>query len=105
MVFLAAFVLSLFRGPKGSREGEAAAKSSAASRLGIFVQMLGFGWTGIGPIRIAYNGIDLRFVGEGLLLAMLCALVLTIFLLARTALAELLGGNRGPHSTVQGHQP
>ena len=103
-VFLAAFAVVLLRGPRGDSRGEAAGKTSAASRIGIFVQMLAFGWTGFGPIHIANNGLDGRLIGEVLVLAVLCAAAWIIFYRARAALAEnwsFVARTRADHQLVQ----
>lgn len=103
-VYLAGFVLLLLRGPRGDSKGEASAKASALSRLGIFVQMLGFGWTGFGPIRIVSNGLDGRMVLEAAIMIFLGTAVLLIFTRARKALAEnwsFVARTRSDHQLVQ----
>jgi len=104
LLFLLAFVVLLSRGAKGDHEGEASAKASLLSRLGIFVQMLAFGWTGFGPIRIVNNGFDARFWFECAVLAALCSATWLIFFRARTALAEnwsFVARTRSDHQLVK----
>jgi protein-S-isoprenylcysteine O-methyltransferase Ste14 len=103
-LFLVAFAVVMMRGARGDREGEAAARLSALSRFGIFVQMLGFAWTGFGPIQIVYNGIEPRLIGEGVIMVLLCSAAWTVFFRARTALAEnwsFIARTRSDHQLVQ----
>ena len=104
LLFLACFAVLLLRGTRGDRQGEAAAKASTLSRLGIFVQMLAFGWTGFGPIHIVNNGFDARLMVESAIIAALCCATWLIFFRARKALAEnwsFVARTRSDHQLVQ----
>lgn len=104
LLFLLAFVIALFRGAKGKNEGEAAAKTSAVSRLGIFVQTLAFFWTGFGPIRFALGGLDTQMIGEVFVVGAICIASLMIFTRARNALAanwSFVARTRSDHQLVQ----
>ena len=69
--------------------GETAAKKSNLSRLGVFIQMLGFASVGFGPVLIALPATSLPALGEAAVVAALMLLALGLF----TAAARAMGAN------------
>jgi protein-S-isoprenylcysteine O-methyltransferase Ste14 len=84
------FFASLARTRAGAKGGgETPAKKSSLSRLGVFIQMLGFAAAGFGPVLIALPATSPLALGEA---AAVAALMLLAFGLV-TAAARAMGAN------------
>jgi protein-S-isoprenylcysteine O-methyltransferase Ste14 len=87
LLFFASFTWAR-RGAKGGG-GETAAKKSNLSRLGVFIQMLGFASVGFGKVLIALPATSPLALGEAAVVAALMLLALGLF----TAAARAMGAN------------
>ena len=87
LLFFASFAWTRRRAKGGG--GGTAAKKSNLSRLGVFIQMLGFASVGFGPILIALPATSPLALGEAAAVAALMLLALGLF----TAAARAMGAN------------
>ncbi|MCW3848434.1 isoprenylcysteine carboxylmethyltransferase family protein [Sphingomonas sp. LB-2] len=103
---LAAFFLSLSfarRSMGGSGGGEARAKRSALSVLGILIQMIGFTVVGMGPLRVELPPDSPLAIGEGAAVLALVGFTLAVFLASTRAMGRnwsLVARTREDHELV-----